>query len=342
MRVVTVYAFSIENFKRTRREVDGLMALAELKLAQLMQHNGLLQRYGIRIRVLGDRGLVRADLRADIERAEAATAGHGDAVLNVCFPYTSRDEMTQAVKGVVEDWAKPAAPAPRAGRTFSQAHISNSIRSRRLSSSPAGPPPAHPAAEPPGRETSPYPPSSSGGGHSAVAPSDAPSDAEDSTTLSSAPTSQQPTTPPDAETLLPSDPKSSPHLAPAPDTTTLHPPPAAAATPDPPPPPPPTTYPDPEAIDAATLSAHMFTAGTPPVDLLIRTSGVERLSDFLLWQVHERTEIVFLKCLWPEFDLWNFLPVLVEWQWRRRKEAKEGGEPGVAARRERATGVKVE
>lgn len=62
----------------------------------------------------------------------------------------------------------------------------------------------------------------------------------------------------------------------------------------------------------------MFTAGDPPLDLLIRTSGVKRLSDFMLWQCHEETEVVFLECLWPEFDLWQFLPVLVEYQWRRK------------------------
>ncbi len=50
----------------------------------------------------------------------------------------------------------------------------------------------------------------------------------------------------------------------------------------------------------------------------------------MLWQCHQDTEIVFLKCLWPEFDLWTFLPVLVEWQWRRKtfdnlKERGAGG-----------------
>lgn len=39
----------------------------------------------------------------------------------------------------------------------------------------------------------------------------------------------------------------------------------------------------------------------------------------MLWQCHEDTELVFLDVLWPEFDLWSFLPVLVEWQWRRKK-----------------------
>jgi ditrans,polycis-polyprenyl diphosphate synthase len=84
---------------------------------------------------------------------------------------------------------------------------------------------------------------------------------------------------------------------------------------------PPTNYRDPESITADTLTAHTFTGSdTPPLDLLIRTSGVERLSDFMLWQCHQETEIAFLKCMWPEFDLWHFLPVLLEWQWRRRKD----------------------
>lgn len=82
-------------------------------------------------------------------------------------------------------------------------------------------------------------------------------------------------------------------------------------------------YPDPESISEKTLTEHMFTAGNPPLDLLVRTSGVERLSDFMLWQCHEETEIVFLDCMWPEFDLWQFLPVLVEWQWRKKKTLEE-------------------
>jgi undecaprenyl diphosphate synthase len=83
----------------------------------------------------------------------------------------------------------------------------------------------------------------------------------------------------------------------------------------------PQNYPDPEIITEDTITAHTFTGThTPPLDILIRTSGVERLSDFMLWQCHQDTEIVFLKCLWPEFDLWHFLPVLLEWQWSRTKE----------------------
>lgn len=78
-------------------------------------------------------------------------------------------------------------------------------------------------------------------------------------------------------------------------------------------------YPNVETITAGTIDKHMYFAGCPPLDLFVRTSGVERLSDFMLWQCHQSTHIVFLKCFWPEFDLWHFLPVLVEWQWKQKQ-----------------------
>jgi ditrans,polycis-polyprenyl diphosphate synthase len=67
----------------------------------------------------------------------------------------------------------------------------------------------------------------------------------------------------------------------------------------------------------------MYTCDSPPLDLLIRTSGVSRLSDFMLWQCHEGTELRFLDILWPEFDLLHFLPVLLEWQWGQKKARQE-------------------
>lgn len=86
------------------------------------------------------------------------------------------------------------------------------------------------------------------------------------------------------------------------------------------------SYPDPESITAATVESHLFTAGNPPLDLLIRTSGVNRLSDFMLWQCHEDTQLKFLDCYWPEFSLRHFLPLLIEWQWQRKYgDDKEGG-----------------
>lgn len=90
---------------------------------------------------------------------------------------------------------------------------------------------------------------------------------------------------------------------------------------------------NPETITAETIERHLYTHGCPPLDLLVRTSGVTRLSDFMLWQCHEGTHISFLDCYWPEFDLWQFIPVLLEWQWRQKQK-----ERGREERRRRGRG----
>ena len=69
VKVVTVYAFSIENFKRSKYEVDALMEIARVKLSQLSQHGELLDRYGASVRVLGSRELVKDDVLEAIDKA---------------------------------------------------------------------------------------------------------------------------------------------------------------------------------------------------------------------------------------------------------------------------------
>jgi len=248
VKVVTVYAFSIENFKRSKYEVDALMDMAKVKLSQLAQHGELLDRYGASVRVLGQRDLVKPDVLEAIDRAVDLTKNNGDCALNICFPYTSQHEITTAIKSTVDEFSKPISSQ---ARPFSQTRITQKIRSRNLSKSPVR-----------------------GGAQSPDNGSDQDESVSSGTTLhgESPPVGDQ-------------------------DNA---------------------AYPDPESITSDTLESHMFTAGDPPLDLLIRTSGVKRLSDFMLWQCHENTEMVFLDCLWPEFDLWQFLPVLVEWQWKQR------------------------
>ncbi|MFS0736191.1 isoprenyl transferase [Sphingomonas sp. 1P06PA] len=58
---------------------------------------------------------------------------------------------------------------------------------------------------------------------------------------------------------------------------------------------------DPKAIDAAAIEARLDTADLPPLDLLIRTSGEQRLSNFMLWQA-AYAELRFTDILWPDFD----------------------------------------
>lgn len=78
VKVVTVYAFSIENFKRSRYEVDALMEMAKVKLSQLSQHGELLHRYGASIRVLGQRDLVKPEVLEAVDKAVNLTKNNGE------------------------------------------------------------------------------------------------------------------------------------------------------------------------------------------------------------------------------------------------------------------------
>lgn len=174
----TVYAFSIENFKRLRYEVEWLMDLAKSKLYQMSQHGELCDQYGIRIKILGNVSLLPADVQKILQDTQTSTAHNSRAVLNVCFPYTSRDEIAHSIRGVVQ---------------------------------------------------------------------------------------------------------------------------ASMDDPD-------------MVIDENAMEQHLYTAEAPPLDLLIRTSGTNRLSDFLLWQsVPSTCAIVFSDKLWPEFLPWDMTKILLSW-----------------------------
>jgi undecaprenyl diphosphate synthase len=74
----------------------------------------------------------------------------------------------------------------------------------------------------------------------------------------------------------------------------------------------------PEAIDEQALAACLYTYGQPDPDLLIRTSGEARLSNFLLWQL-AYTELYLTDVLWPEFRQPQFLDALLSYQSRERR-----------------------
>ncbi|KAK1772980.1 putative undecaprenyl diphosphate synthase-domain-containing protein [Phialemonium atrogriseum] len=234
VKVVTVYAFSIENYNRPKYEVEGLMQLAKAKLEQLVKHDDLLERYGASVRVLGQRDLVRPDVLEVIDQAVDNTK------------HNKEEEIASAVRSTVEEYS--TTPRPHS-TPLSQSRIQKHLSRQNDSDGPL--------LEI--RETSP-------------APSSPRSEDVDDSASSSA---------------------------------TLHPgssPPPSGSRPDV------TIYPNAESITSETLDSHMYTAGCPPLDMFIRTSGVERLSDFMLWQCHQDTQIFFLKCFWPEFDLWQFIP----------------------------------
>lgn len=176
---VTVYAFSIENFKRSKEEVDGLMELAKEKFLRLLDEQENLEKHGVCIRVLGDLTLLPDDLQRHIAKAVVSTRAHNKCFLNVCFAYTSRHEIANAVKEMA--WG------------VEQGLIKSSD------------------------------------------------------------------------------------------------------------------------VSEALLNECLYTSSSPNPDLLIRTSGEVRLSDFLLWQTSHSC-IVFQSILWPEYSFWNLCEAILQYQ----------------------------
>ncbi|KAK9472621.1 putative undecaprenyl diphosphate synthase-domain-containing protein [Dipodascopsis tothii] len=191
IKVVTVYAFSIENFKRPPVEVDALMEIARTKLLQMIHHGDLADRFGISIRILGQRKMIPADVLAVIDQSMEMTKNNKTAILNICFPYTSRDDIACSMQDIVELAEK--------------------------------------------KQLSPE---------------------------------------------------------------------------------------DIDMIDEKTMEDHMFTKDCPPLDILVRTSGVERFSDFMLWQGHQDCTVEFVDCLWPDFDPWRFAQILLRWGRNKALELK--------------------
>ena len=74
-------------------------------------------------------------------------------------------------------------------------------------------------------------------------------------------------------------------------------------------------------IDDALFSSYLFTHPLPDPDLLIRTSGEMRLSNFLLWQT-SYTELFITQTLWPDFAEREFLEIIIEYQKRERRFGK--------------------
>lgn len=81
-------------------------------------------------------------------------------------------------------------------------------------------------------------------------------------------------------------------------------------------------------ITEDTIDANLMTSlsGSPPLDILVRTSGVRRLSNYMLWQCSEDTQIQFASCYWPDFGMRHFIPIILSYQrkvWGKQKADRE-------------------
>jgi len=185
VKEVSVYAFSVDNFSRSSEEVEYLMDLAVEKFTMMCQDDSFIMRQNIKVRICGERSLLRPDLVEVIERLESKTHNHTRGVFNVLLAYSSKRELQQALD-------KARADISSTGGSFK-------------------------------------------------------SDDDDT-----------------AQILW----------------------------------------------DKISSNLYIQT----PLDLLVRTSGETRLSDFLLWQIQpEKTLIVFEKNLWPNYSLMSFVKSLLRY-----------------------------
>jgi len=100
IKEVTVYAFSIENFKRSADEVNGLFDLARKKFQGLLDEKEKIDELGVSINFFGDITMLPLDLQQTIARVVDMTKKNNNLFMNVCIAYTSREEMTMAIKDI--------------------------------------------------------------------------------------------------------------------------------------------------------------------------------------------------------------------------------------------------
>ena len=99
VKVLTVFAFSSENWNRPAEEVSGLMDLLAMALGREVP---ALQAEGVRIVFVGDRSALSEKVRNGLAAAEQATAGNSKLVFNVCFNYGGRWDIAQAAAKLAE------------------------------------------------------------------------------------------------------------------------------------------------------------------------------------------------------------------------------------------------
>lgn len=100
IRYLTLYGFSLENWKRPAKEIADLMGLLRLYLRKEISE---LHREGVRIRFIGDRALLEPDIVSLIEMSEQKTKANTKLDLVIALSYGSRQEITTAVRKLVDD-----------------------------------------------------------------------------------------------------------------------------------------------------------------------------------------------------------------------------------------------
>ncbi len=102
IRILTVYALSVENLQRSPHEVEGLMDLFDRSLREIATDERV-HRHRIRVRVIGNRALLQPRVREAIDIAESATRQYSDYHYNVALGYGGRDEIVEAIRALARE-----------------------------------------------------------------------------------------------------------------------------------------------------------------------------------------------------------------------------------------------
>lgn len=95
---LSVYAFSIENFQRSQEEITAILDILRLALDDMAAPGSVVHRLGCRVRVIGDRAMVPAEVGAAIERAERATGHHTAMTVFISVAYDGREDIVHAAR----------------------------------------------------------------------------------------------------------------------------------------------------------------------------------------------------------------------------------------------------
>ncbi len=98
--ILTIYAFSTENWKRPRAEIQVLMSILEMMIDRELDE---LNRQGVQLRHIGELDGIPAALQKKIHAAKELTKDNNQLILNVAFNYGGRDEIVRAVRHIVQD-----------------------------------------------------------------------------------------------------------------------------------------------------------------------------------------------------------------------------------------------
>ena len=101
IEIITVYAFSTENFNRPEHEVEGLMNLFVTNFKRLVDHEKM-HRNKVKVKVVGRTDLIPESVREEIKEAEDATAHYKKRLFNIAIGYDGRLEIIDSIKKIIE------------------------------------------------------------------------------------------------------------------------------------------------------------------------------------------------------------------------------------------------